>query len=141
MRNLLYQNGSMPANYVLSRNTKSIFITSNQISSSFNFISKSWFHFSHFLARTNSAILLYAILQVLKLFPYIFFKCFLNSLFKFIVPSHKLYVNVTFRIISINMKINKVNVIKIYTKNTHVITRKWNITRIVIKKEYIINCE
>ena len=67
---------------------------------------------------------------------YFFFKYF--SLFKFIAQRQQRDMNNSFRIISIKISIIKVNIIRIYTNSTHFITWKCDITRILIKKEYII---
>ena len=89
------------------------------------------FLFSYLLAYTNPTILLDVTPLVLILFLY-FFKCF--TFFKFIVPSQRSDMNNSFKIIFMKISIIKVNIIKIYTKNTHFITWKCDITRIFIKK-------
>ena len=78
-------------------------------------ISKHWFHsaFSHLL--------------------YIFFKCNTS-----ITQSHKSGMGNGFRIVFVKINIIKANIINIYATNTHFITKKCDITRIFIKKEYII---
>ena len=53
-----------------------------------------------------------------------------------ITPSYNL--NKSFRINLIEIIIIRVKIIRIYTKNTHFITRKCDITRIFVKKDYII---
>ena len=70
----------------------------------------------HLLASTNPTILLDVMLQAL-IFAYFFFKCF--ALFQSIMPSHKFEMSNNFRIIFIRTSITKVNIIKIFTKNTH----------------------
>ena len=65
-----------------------------------------------------------------------FFHCF--TLFKSITPSLKSNMNNSCRIIPIKINIIKVNIINIYTKNTHFMTEKCDITRIFINKDYII---
>ena len=67
---------------------------------------------------------------------FMFFQYFV--LFKYIIPSQKFDINNNFRIIFIKIIIIKVNVIKIYMKNTHLISKKCNFTKIFIRKEYII---
>ena len=68
---------------------------------------------------------------------HIFLKCF--AFFKLNIPSQKSDKNNSIRIIFIETII-KINIIKIYTKNTHFITRKYSITRIFIEIEYISIC-
>ena len=66
---------------------------------------------------------------------------FCVTFFKFTMPRQKSDMNDSSRVIFIIISIIKVNnIIKIYTKNTHFITRKYDITRAFIKIEYIIIC-
>ena len=68
-----------------------------------------------------------------------FFTCF--GLFKFAMPSQNFGMNNNFRIIFLKIIIIiKVNFIKIYTKNTHIIGNKCDFTKMFIKKEHIIIC-
>ena len=62
------------------------------------------------------------------------------AFFKFNMPSRKSDMNNCIRIIFIKTII-KINIIKIYIKNTHFITTKYNITRIFIKIECIVICK
>ena len=55
------------------------------------------------------------------------------------MPSQNSDKNNSIRIIYIKFII-KANIIKIYIKNTHFITRKYDITRIFIKIQYIVIC-
>ena len=55
-----------------------------------------------------------------QFFAYTLSKYFV--LFKFIAPSHKSDMSNSVRIMFIKISIVKVNIIKIYTKNTHFIT-------------------
>ena len=55
---------------------------------------------------------------------------------KFSMPSQKSDMNNSIRIIFIKIFIAKVNAIKIYLKNTHFITIKYNINKIFIKTVY-----
>ena len=59
-------------------------------------------------------------------------------LFKSITLSHKSDMNNSFSIIFIKVNTIKVNVIKSYTKNTHLITKKCDIIGIFFEKNYII---
>ena len=89
----------------------------------------------------HSTILLNVMPQALTL-AYIFFKSF--ALFTFILSYMSIIksdMNNSLRIIFIKTNIIKATIIKTYTKNTHLITWKCNITRIFITKEYIIICE
>ena len=67
----------------------------------------------------------------------IFFKGF--PFFKFNIPKKKSDKDNSFRIIFIKIII-KINIIKIYVKNTLFIARKYDITRIFINLEYIFIC-
>ena len=130
------QNVLIPPNYILPTCTKRLFI-----------ISGSFFH--HFFPA----------LQILYYFPpnlcsflsvkigsISFFsspgthQCqyFVGCLAKIINSFTNSDMNNCFRIISIRINIPKVNIVKVYTKNTYFITKKYDITRIFIKKEYII---
>ena len=64
------------------------------------------------------------------------FKCF--TMFLSIMPSQKSDIINSFRTIFIKNSIIKCYIIKIYTRNTRLITWKCGITRIFIKKVYII---
>ena len=70
-------------------------------------------------------------------FTYRFFKCLAFS--KVTTPSQKSDKNNSIRIIIVIIvlfnSIIKINIIKIYNKNTHFITTKCNITRFSINKE------
>ena len=66
-----------------------------------------------------------------------FLKCF--AFFKFNMSSQKSDKNNSIRVIFMKIII-KINIIKIYINNTHLITRKFDITRIFIKEEYIFIC-
>ena len=55
------------------------------------------------------------------------------------MPSQNSDRNNSIRIIFIKFII-KADIIKIYIKNTHFITRKYDITRIFIKIQYIVIC-
>ena len=68
----------------------------------------------------------------------ILFKCF--AFFKLNMPSQKSDMNDSIRIIFILISNVKHNIIKIYIKNTHYVTNKYNIFRIFIKIEYIFIC-
>ena len=67
-----------------------------------------------------------------------FFKFFAFS--KFNMSSQKSDKNNSIRIIFVIMSIVKVNIIKVFFKNTHFITRKYDISRIFNKIEYIFVC-
>ena len=54
------------------------------------------------------------------------------------MPSHKSDMNNSFRIIFMKINIVKVNIRKIHTKNTHFNTKKCDITRICIIKNYMV---
>ena len=56
------------------------------------------------------------------------------------MPNQKSYKNNSIRIIFPIISIIEINIIKTYTKNTHFITTKCNITKIFIKVEYNIIC-
>ena len=75
-----------------------------------------------------------AMLQVLV--AYIFLKRFM--LFKSITPCHTSGRSNSFRIIFIKINIIKVHFIKIYTNKTYFISKKCDIIRIFINKDYII---
>ena len=94
--------------------------------------SKNWFYF-FFLSSYMQK--LYITLSVLIL--YYFFKCI--SFFKFNMPNQKSNKNNSIRIIFIKIII-KINITKICIKNTHFITRKYDIIRTFTKIEYIIIC-
>ena len=66
-----------------------------------------------------------------------FLKCF--AFLKFNMPRQKSDMNNSIRIIFIKIII-KINIIKIYIKNTHFFTRKYDIIRIFIKVEYNFIC-
>ena len=68
----------------------------------------------------------------------ILFKCF--AFFKLNMPSQKSDMNDSIRIIFILISNVNHNIIKIYIKNTHYVTNKYNIFRIFIKIEYIFIC-
>ena len=92
--------------------------------------------FFHILRCNNSTMFLDATISA-SILHLSFFKFFV--FFKFNMPSQKSDKNNSIRII-ISKVIVKVNVIKIYIKNTHFMKRKYNITRIFIKVTYIIIC-
>ena len=94
------------------------------------------FLFSHLLTCKTYTISYHAPLLALIL-HLTFLKYF--AFYKFNMPSQKYDTNNNIRIIFIKILI-KINIIKIYIKNTHFITRKYNITRIFIKVEYIFIC-
>ena len=56
------------------------------------------------------------------------------------MPSQKYDMNNSFRIIFIIRSIVKVNIVKACSKNSYSITRKYGITRIFNKVEYLIIC-
>ena len=100
------------------------------------------------LPGTNPTIFLDAMLQALILTLCLFhmylslfssFFCLsLFALYIFITPSHRPNINNSFRIIFIKTIIIKVNIIKICSMKTHLITKKCDIIRICINKDYII---
>ena len=57
------------------------------------------------------------------------------TFFTFTMPSQTFEKNNSIRTIFFVISIIKINIIKIYTKNTHFITARCDITRIFIKKE------
>ena len=67
----------------------------------------------------------------------IFFKCF--AFFKFNVLTQKFDKNISIGKIFIKI-ITNINIIKIFIKNTHLITRKYYINRIFIIIEHIFIC-
>ena len=95
-----------------------------------------YFFFLIFLTCTNPTIHWDATPQALILHLY-FFKCFV--FFKFNVPNQKSDMINSTRIIFVKIII-KINIIRIYIKNTHFISVKCNITIIFIKIEYIFIC-
>ena len=66
--------------------------------------------------------------------PTIFWDATLIKFFDFAMPIQKSDKNNSIRIIFIKIII-KISIIKIYTKNTHFITTKFDITKMFIKKE------
>ena len=54
--------------------------------------------------------------------------------FKFKMPSQKFDMKNSSRVILIIISIIKVNIIKIYTNNTHFITTQYGITKILLKQ-------
>ena len=54
---------------------------------------------------------------------------------------HKTEINDIFMIILIKIKIIMVNIIKIYTRNAHFITRNMTLPKSPSKEYYTINCE
>ena len=84
-------------------------------------------HQSHHLVGCHTAGINYLLIS--------FFKCF--TLFKSIASSHNSDMNNSLRNIFIKMKIIKINIIKIYTKNTnHFITKKFEVN-LIFKKSYL----
>ena len=73
-------------------------------------------------------------------FLLIFFKCF--AFFKFTTSSQKSHMNNSIRFILIKcIIIRKINFITICSKNTHLISKKCDVIKVFIKKEYIIISE
>ena len=99
--------------------------------------SKNWFCFLfHLLTSTNATILWDAMLLALFLHLHLF-KCF--AFFKFVMSGEKSDKNNSIRIIFIKIII-KINITKIYIKETHSISINYNITKIFIKVEHIFMC-
>ena len=95
-----------------------------------------YFFFSQLRTRANPTIYWDGTLQALILHLTLF-KCF--AFLQLNMPRLKSDKNSSIRIIFIKIII-KNNIIKIYIKNTNFITRKYKITRIFIKIEYIFIC-
>ena len=87
------------------------------------------FLFSHLLTSKNSTIFWDATLLALIL-DLSFFKCFL--FFKFNMPSQNPDMNNSIRIIFIKIII-KINIIKIYIKNAHFITKNTTLRESLLK--------
>ena len=99
-------------------------------------LSKNGFYFfSHLLTCKISTIFYDATLLKL-IIPLSFFEC---CVFKFQMASQKSDANNRISIIFIKVFI-KINLMQVYNKNTHFVTRKYNINRIFIKIEYIFIC-
>ena len=122
--NFLPQNVLIPPNYILSIHFYNSWINIEFIS----FFSSSDMDWSLHLLGCHATDNNFSL----------FFKFF--ALFKFNMPSQKSDMNNSVRIIFIIISIFKVNIIKIYIKNTHSIINRCDITRIFIKIEYIFIC-
>ena len=90
--------------------------------------------FFHLLTFTNVTILLDTMLQTLILF-YLFFACF--AMLIFVKPSHLSHMIHCFRIIIAKIIIIKANIINTNINKTHIITKKCDIIRIFINRDYI----
>ena len=121
--NFLPQNVLIPPNYILSIHFYNSWINIEFIS----FFSSSDMDWSLHLLGCHTTDINFSL----------FFKFF--ALFKFNMPSQKSDMNNSIRIVFIKIIIN-LSIIKIYINNTHFITRKYDITRIFTKVEYIFIC-